>query len=154
MKQILTIAFMLAVSGAFAQDTTGVTITLKQIVYYDGPVSKLNIAKIENIKRRDRDTKRHKFYVGANEVLELRLYDNKLGAMRSISTIFVDDNDRGYFEVVSDDNLLHSPYGYGPLIVEVSEPNFTALPHAAEYVMKKQEDTINEELDKFEQAIE
>jgi len=126
MKQILTIAFMLAASALFAQDTTGVMITLDEVIYLDYQ-DELNIISIEKIKRRDRNTKRHKFHVDANEVLALHLYDNRFNATRAVSTIFLDDNDRGYFEVSSNDNILYSPCGYGPLIVEVSEPNFTVI---------------------------
>jgi len=133
MKQILTIAFTLIGSVMFAQnaaldrinnpDTIGVMITLDKIIYLDYK-NDLEIIRTEKIKRRNRDHQRHTFITLRGEVLALHLYDDDTSVTRSISTVFMDDNDRGFFYVNSADNLLYSPSEYGPLIIEVSEPLF------------------------------
>ena len=136
MKQILTIAFTLAASVVFAQneidntiqramfpDTIGVMITLDKVIYLDYK-NDLEIIRVEKIKRRNRDHQQHVFHTFRGEVLALHLFDNDTNVTRSISTIFMADNDRGFFYVNSADNLLYSPSEYGPLIITVSEPLF------------------------------
>jgi len=120
MKQILTIAFILAASVVFAQneidntiqratfpDTIGVMITLDKVIYLDYK-NDLEIVRVEKIKRKNRDHQQHVFHTFRDEVLALHLFDN----------------DRGFFYVNSADNLLYSPSEYGPLIITVSEPLF------------------------------
>ena len=133
MKQILIIAMLLSSTVMFAQnaaldrinnpDTTAVMITLDKVIYFDYK-NDLDIIRTEKIKRRNRDHQRHTFVTLRDEVLVLILADKDTSITRSITTVFMDDNDRGFFYVNSADNILFTPSEYGPLIVTVSEPLF------------------------------
>jgi len=128
MKNILTIAFMLACATISAQDTTGVMITLTGVTGLD---YKNGLAKTytHEISRRDRFRKSHFFEIGRDEVIALHLYDHtslgsNLEIYRTITTIWLDDNNRSDTTFQSYDNIIYGPTGYGPMLVEVSAPFF------------------------------
>ena len=119
MKQILTIVMLLTGLASYSQDTTGVMITLDELIYLDYSDG---LAVTREFKRGMYET--HAFEVGENEVLALHLYDDTLGAYRGITTTWLNDGDHRHDEFHSDDNIIYSPFGWGPMVIEVSGPIF------------------------------
>tara|TARA_R110001583_G_scaffold27055_1_gene97111 strand:+ start:104 stop:478 length:375 start_codon:yes stop_codon:yes gene_type:complete len=123
MKNILTIAFMLVCATISAQDTTGVMITLTEVTHLDYK-NGLEETYTRKIHQRDVLLAVHSFKVSGDEVLALHLYDNILNAYRTITTLWLDDNYSSDTTFQSRDNIVYSPHGYGPMLVEVSGPIF------------------------------
>ena len=114
MKQILTIAFMLAASTAFTQDTTGVMITLDEVIFLDYK-NELNVTGVYPHNEVDLI-----FSVTADEVLCLHLYDNK-NRYRTITSTW-SDGYHSHHVVDSRDKITCTKTGYGALKVMISEP--------------------------------
>jgi hypothetical protein len=114
MKQILTAAFMLFSINAFSQDTTGVMITLEEVIFLDYKNG------LEILDLYTHDEIDLAFTVKSNEVLCLHFYDNKK-RYRNIISIW-DDGYESEHAVYSKDKITCSKTGYGGLKVIVSEP--------------------------------
>ena len=114
MKQILTIAFMLAASASFAQDTTGVMITLDEVIFLDYK-NELNVTGV--YPHNDVDLI---FSVSDDEVLCLHLYDKKK-RYRTITSTW-SDGYHSHHDVNSTDKITCSKSGYGALKVQISDP--------------------------------
>ena len=114
MKQILTTMFMLMGSVMFAQDTTGVMITLDEVIFLD---YKNGLEILDSYNHNEIDLM---FSVKANEVLCLHFYDNKK-RFRDITSTW-NDGYHSHHTVYSKDKITCSKTGYGSLKVEVSEP--------------------------------
>ena len=114
MKQILTTAFMLFSINAFSQDTTGVMITLEEVIFLDYKNG------LEILDLYTHDEIDLAFTVKSNEVLCLHFYDNK---KRYRDVIVEFENDpcmRNTFS--SFDYVLYTVEGWGNMLVSISEP--------------------------------
>tara|TARA_R100001509_G_C4839055_1_gene205942 strand:+ start:564 stop:923 length:360 start_codon:yes stop_codon:yes gene_type:complete len=116
MKQILTAAMLLFSLNAISQDTTAIMITLQEVLYMDYN-NGLEITDVQVL-----DGTPIQINIAGNEQLILHLYDNLAGMHRKITTRWLDDNDVRSKWHQSTDNVLHAPYGYGPMVVNVSYP--------------------------------
>tara|TARA_R110002012_G_scaffold21221_6_gene74459 strand:- start:267 stop:626 length:360 start_codon:yes stop_codon:yes gene_type:complete len=116
MKQILTIVFMLIGSTSFAQDTTGIMITLAEVIYLDYE-NGLEVTGIYPHNEVDLI-----FSVDAEEVLALHLYDDLAGMHRKITTTWLDDGGTTSSWFHSTDNVIYSRHGWGSMKVEISGP--------------------------------
>ena len=116
MKQILTAVMLLCSLNATSQDTTAIMITLQEVLHMDYH-NGLEITDVQVL-----DGTPIQINIAGNEQLILHLYDNLAGMHRKITTTWLNDNDTRSQWYQSTDNILHAPYGYGPMIVNVSYP--------------------------------
>jgi tetrahydromethanopterin S-methyltransferase subunit B len=115
MKNLITIAFMLACSAISAQDTTCVMITQNEIINFDYQTSVV----IDREPIGDAILLR----VKETEVLCLHLHDLKR-RFRDVTTAF-DDGDYRYDTFKSKDNVYYTPFGFGGMVVTIGPPRKT-----------------------------
>jgi len=111
MKQILTIAFMLAGSAMFAQDTLCVMMCLDEVIYFDYQTSE--------IKTRFDHTGDFELPIKDGEVLCLHFSDEKR-MFRDVVTTF-DDGSHMHDTFNSKDNVVFTGNDWGDITVEISE---------------------------------
>jgi len=116
MKQILTIVMLLTSLASYSQDTTGVMITLTEVIYLDYE-NGLEVTGIYPHNEVDLI-----FNVDAEEVLALHLYDDLAGMHRKITTTWLDDGGMMSSWFHSTDNVIYSRHGWGSMKVEISGP--------------------------------
>ena len=116
MKQTLIIAFMLVCATISAQDTTGIMITLNEVIYLD---YKNGLEIIGIYPHNEVDLI---FNIDNEEVLALHLYDDLAGMHRRITTTWLEDGEVMSSWFHSTDNIVYSRQGWGPVKVEISGP--------------------------------
>ena len=113
MKQILTLVMLLTSVASYSQDTTGVMITLDEVIYLD--------YKNElDILNRYPNNKELAISVASDEVLCLHFYDNK-NRYRTITSTW-SDGYHSHHTVSSRDEITCTKTGYGSMHVLISEP--------------------------------
>ena len=116
MKQILTIIMLLTSLASYSQDTTGIMITLNEVIYLDYE-NGLEIIGIYPHNEVDLI-----FNIDNEEVLALHLYDDLAGMHRKITTTWLEDGEVMSSWFHSTDNIVYSRQGWGPVKVEISGP--------------------------------
>ena len=114
MKQILTLIMLLTSLASYSQDTTGVMITLDEVIFLDYK-DELNVTGVYPHNEVDLI-----FSVAADEVLCLHFYDNK-NRYRTITSTW-SDGYHSHHVVDSRDKITCTKTGYGALKVVISEP--------------------------------
>ena len=116
MKQKLTIIMLLTSLASYSQDTTGIMITLNEVIYLDYE-NGLEIIGIYPHNEVDLI-----FNIDNEEVLALHLYDDLAGMHRKITTTWLEDGEVMSSWFHSTDNIVYSRQGWGPVKVEISGP--------------------------------
>jgi len=112
MKNILTIAFMLACATITAQDTLCVMITLDEVLYFDYQTSE--------ITSRFDHTGSYEFTVDSGYVMCIDFEDGKR-RFRDVVTTF-DDDSHNHATFATKTDYVYSGDDWGNVTIEISEP--------------------------------
>ena len=112
MKQILTIAFMLACATITAQDTLCVMITLDEVIYFDYQTSEIT-SRFDHIGN-------YEFAVDSGYVMCIDFYDDKR-RFRDVTTTF-DDGSHNHDTFATKADYIYSGGDWGDVTIEISEP--------------------------------
>ena len=112
MKNILTIAFMLACATISAQDTLCVMITLDEVLYFDYQTSE--------ITNRFDNTGSYEFTVDSGYVMCIDFEDEKR-RFRDVTTTF-DDGSHNHDTFATKSDYIYSGSDWGDVTIEISEP--------------------------------